>query len=117
MLPAYARMREFFEALPWWRLEPHPELVTGESKALPVAENGKALAAALCLAEPGVRYVVYLRQGGTATLQLAAGDYRVARFNPRTSQTVKLSTAAGDTAWTSPPVPDTENWVFLVEKK
>lgn len=39
MLTAYARMRGFFESFPWWKLEPHPELVTGRSKALPVAEN------------------------------------------------------------------------------
>ena len=115
MLPGYARMRRFFEAMPWWKLEPHPELVTGESKALPVPENTKPLAPALCLAQPGERYVVYLRQGGTATVQLATGSYAVTRFNPRTGQSAKLGNAPGGAAWTTPAVTDTENWLFTLE--
>ena len=115
MLPGYARMRRFFEAMPWWKLEPHPELVTGESKALPVPENTKPLAPALCLAQPGERYVVYLRQGGTATVQLATGSYAVTRFNPRTGQSAKLGNASGGAAWTTPAVTDTENWLFTLE--
>ena len=83
--------------MPWWKLEPHPELVTGESKALPVAENTKPIAAALCLAQPGERYVIYLRQGGTATVQLAAGNYSVTRFNPRTGRPVSTDAIAGVT--------------------
>jgi hypothetical protein len=116
MLAGYGRMRTFFERSAWWKLEPHPDLVTGESKALPVIEGGKPIAAALLLAEPGERYVVYLRQGGTATVKLAAGTYSVERFNPRTGQSVKLAAANGGAAWTTPAVPDTENWVFLLEK-
>ncbi len=116
MLAGYRRLRSFFESIPWWQLEPRPDLVTGESKALPVPENTKPLTAALCLAQPGERYVAYLRQGGTATLQLAAGTYAVTRFNPRTGQSVKLDRAKGGAAWTTPAVPDTENWAFLLAR-
>lgn len=117
MLAGYGRMRAFFERFAWWKLEPRPDLVSGQSKALPVAEGGKPLAAALCLAQSGERYVIYLRQGGTATLQLAAGSYTVERFNPRSGESLKLASTAGGAAWTTPAVPDTENWVFLVERK
>jgi hypothetical protein len=117
MLAAYARMRSFFESFAWWKLEPHPELVAGESKALPVIESGAPIAPALCLAQPGERYVIYLRQGGTATLQLAAGRYAVKRYNPRTGLSVSAGEAEGSRTWTSPAVADTEPWVFLLEKK
>lgn len=115
MLAGYGRMRSFFERLEWWKLEPRPDLVNAESKALPVVENSKPIAAALCLTELGKRYVIYLRQGGTATLQLPAGHYTVERFNPRTGQSVNLPTVSGAAAWTTSALPDTENWVFLVK--
>ncbi|HZO84540.1 MAG TPA: DUF4038 domain-containing protein, partial [Verrucomicrobiae bacterium] len=115
MLEGYARMRAFFEKFEWWKLEPHPELVSAESKALPVAEGSKSLAPALCLAQPGERYVTYLRQGGTATVKLAPGRYAVRRFNPRTAEYQKVAPAI-DTPWTTPPVPDTEPWAFIIER-
>ena len=117
MLSGYARLRNFFESFNWWKLEPRPDLVTGESQALPVPENSKPIAPALCLAQPGERYVIYLRQGGTATVQLAAGSYAVTRFNPRTGSAVKLGWVVGGAAWTTPAVPDTENWAFLLERR
>lgn len=117
MLAGYGRMRDFFESFDWWKLEPHPGLVTGESRALPVAENAPPLAAALCLAQPGERYVIYLRQGGTAVVQLAAGNYAVKRFNPRTGHSVNLAMINGGGAWTTPAVPDTENWVLTLEAR
>jgi hypothetical protein len=115
MLEGYARLRAFFEKFEWWKLEPHPELVDGESKALPVVESGKPIAPALCLAQPGERYVIYLRQGGTATLKLAPGRYTVRRFNPRTAEYQKVAPAI-DAPWTAPAVPDTEPWVFILER-
>jgi hypothetical protein len=117
MLVGYARMRGFFERFSWWKLEPHPELVSGESVALPVVEGGSPIAPALCLAEPGQRYVLYLRQGGTATLQLSPGHYRVELYNPRSGASVKLADAPGGSTWTSPRVKDTEDWVFLLERR
>jgi hypothetical protein len=101
----------------WWKLDPHPELVTGKSKALPVIESGAPIAPALCLAQPGERYVIYLRQGGTATLQLAAGRYAVKRYNPRTGLSVSAGEANGGNAWTLHELSDTKPWVLLLEKK
>jgi hypothetical protein len=115
MLDGYARLRGFFEKFEWWKLEPHPELVIGQSKALPVVEGGKAVAA-LCLAEPGERYVIYLRQGGTATVQLAPARYAVRRFSPSTGKYETVPPAT-DTPWSTPLVPDTEPWVFLIQRR
>jgi hypothetical protein len=50
-------MASFLRSLPWWELDPHPELVT---------EN----ASRYCAAIPGKRYVVYLRWGGAAKIDL-----------------------------------------------
>lgn len=117
MLAGYARLRDFFGRFDGRKLEPRPDLVTGESPALPVVEKGWPIAPALCLAEEGVRYVIYLRAGGTATVSLAPGSYRVERFNPRTGASLKLPDAPGDAPWTSPLMPDTEPWVMLLERK
>ena len=115
MLTGYARMRSFFERFAWWKLEPHPELVSGGNQALQVTEGGGPIAPALCLAELGHRYILYLRQGGTVSVMLAPGNYRVERFNPRTGAKVLLPTVNSDTTWTSPLMPDTEDWVLLLE--
>lgn len=117
MLKGYGWLRAFFERFAWWKLAPRPDLVGGESQALPVIENGPAIAPALCLAKPGECYVIYLRAGGRANVSLAPGKYRVERYNPRTSESAKLPDATGGAAWTSPAVPDTENWVFWLENK
>lgn len=116
MFEGYARLRNFFEALQWWRLAPHSELASGESKALPVVENGPAIAPVLLLADPGQLYVAYLRAGGAATLKLEPGNYRVDRFNPRTGETRRIASLIQGPSWTSPAVPDTENWVFTLTR-
>ena len=112
MLKGYARMREFFESFEWWKLEPRPDLVNSN---------------AMCLAEMGRRYVVYLPDGGRSKLALDDNinafkwGYDVRRFNPRTAEYRGLPKALlgphGEAAaWTSPPMPKNENWVFLLER-
>lgn len=89
MLNLYAIMKNFFESFPWWRLNPHPELAEG----------------AMCLAEPGVRYLVYLPDGAPEPkLSTEPGDYSRRWFNPR----------CGSYA-TSPD--DQGDWVLLVERQ
>jgi hypothetical protein len=50
-------MGRYLRDLPWWKLEPHPELVL---------EN----ASPYCLADPGHEYIFYLRYGGSVKLDL-----------------------------------------------
>lgn len=71
----------------------------------------------LCLASPGNRYVVYLSQGGTATLELAGGDYKTRWFNPRSGRSLKGKGKASGPLWTSPPAPDEEDWALLIERR
>jgi len=50
-------LARFFKTLPWWQLEPHPELVSDSPSPF-------------CAAVPGQTYVVYLRYGGSAQVDL-----------------------------------------------
>ncbi|HZP80668.1 MAG TPA: DUF4038 domain-containing protein [Chthonomonadaceae bacterium] len=100
MLDGYAHLYDFFTGFDWWKLEPRPDLAHG----------------ALCLAEPGQRYIVYLPQGGSATLQAAPGSYRASWFNPRTGTTRALPDATFP-GWTCPPAPDTDDWALHLERR
>jgi hypothetical protein len=103
MLKGYARMRNFFERFEWWQLEPRPNLVSSN---------------AMCLAEWGKRYVVYLPDGGSARLQLTGErikwDFDVKSYNPRTGKYAPRGPASGQ--WVSPQMPKNEDWVFLIER-
>ncbi len=59
--------RTFMQSLPFWKMEPHNELVTGK---------------AFCLAKPGRAYALYLPTGGAVSINLPAGIYDVAWWNP-----------------------------------
>ena len=52
-----AFMARFLKSIQWWRLEPHPELVSD-------------YAARFCSAVPGKEYVVYMRWAGALKLDL-----------------------------------------------
>ncbi|MGI8783652.1 MAG: DUF6298 domain-containing protein [Acidobacteriota bacterium] len=93
-----------------------------------------------CLAQPGVEYVIYAPAGGGFTVDLAMAKdkvFQVRWYNPRTGVFEAAEAIAGGNgsqgfrapfegdavlhlatlATTTPAVPDTENWVFLVERK
>jgi uncharacterized protein DUF5060 len=107
MLKGYAHLRNFFERVEWWKLEPRPDLVSSN---------------ALCLAETGKRYVVYLPDGGSAWLnsQLSISKgfaaFEVTRFDPRSGKLSRLETTTAEN-WPSPQMPKNENWVFLLEPR
>lgn len=52
-------LARFLKGIPWWKLEPHPELLS-------------EYPAPFCAAEPGERYVAYLRFGGAVKVDLRA---------------------------------------------
>jgi len=94
-------LHTFFTSLPWWLLDPHDERVT--------ANGGYAY----CLADAGKIYVVYVVGGKGAILKPDNGEYSVARYDPRTGQSIELPAVAGDLV---PLVaPDHQDWVFLVK--
>jgi hypothetical protein len=99
MLKGYAHMAHFFASFEWWKAEPHDELVN----------NG-----ALCLAEPGRLYAIYLPHGGRVTARLEAGRYEVKWFNPRSGEYSDVPAADGP-LWTSLSATDRSDWVILLK--
>jgi uncharacterized protein DUF5060/uncharacterized protein DUF4038/collagenase-like protein with putative collagen-binding domain len=63
------------------------------------------------LAAAGAEYVVYAAVGGTFTVDLAAGSYEAARFNPRDGSSVSLGTVPGGRVQ-SFTMPDFNDWVL-----
>lgn len=100
LLESHQKLAEFFEAFEYWRLEPVPV----EHDRLRV------------LAEPGVRYVVYLPNGGRELVKLAAGGYRVRRYDPASGTWTAENAAVGGENWTTPDSPAGIDTVFLLEK-
>ena len=71
-----------------------------------------------CLAKPGDTYAVYLPEGGTTNLSLAAGTYTVRWYNPRSSGellhgSVANVTGPGMVPLGSPPDNSDKDWVIL----
>jgi hypothetical protein len=103
MLDGYKKMVEFFESIPYWKMEP----LAPQSPIKPDAPR--------VLAERGVRYVVYLPAGGQHTVALAAGEYRARSYDPRTGLWSSPVTVAGE-QWTTPAAPAGVDIVYLLEK-
>ncbi|MBN2507720.1 MAG: hypothetical protein JXQ71_13610, partial [Verrucomicrobia bacterium] len=100
MLHGYAHLVDFFTRFEWWKGAPSNALVSG---------------GAFCLAEPGQTYAVYLSASAVVTLKLAAGEYRVRRFNPRTGNWTDLPPARGP-IWTTLASPDPGDWAYLLQR-
>ena len=99
MLKGYACMKDFFESIDWWTLEPAPELVNEGVR---------------CLAQKGRMYVLYLPEGGKATIKLEGGPYAAKLFNPRTGRWFEKG-EVNSSSWTSPLMVDTEDWIILLQ--
>lgn len=72
-----------------------------------------------CLAHPGKEYLIYLPDGGEATIDLSAasGTLKVEWFNPRTSAATEGGTTQGGSLRTF-RAPDAGDWVLrLVENR
>jgi hypothetical protein len=100
---------EFFHAqLPFWEMEPANGLAAG---------NG-----ALVLAKPDAVYAVYLPEGGTATLKIGAGTYRVDWYNPRSGGALRSGDVAevkgpGAVSLGDPPADARQDWAVLIHRR
>jgi hypothetical protein len=108
-MPGAEQMRylsQFFEAIPWWRLEPDPALV--RSPANKQVERWITASRA----PDGTLAVVYLPAGGAVTLDTSrlADSYHASWFNPRTGAAQPANMNAGQFA-----APDAQDWVLLVQ--
>ena len=117
-------VRKFFSARPWWKLEPHDELLTapverGEEEDVVVDRSGRPPRTTYwALAEPGRQYIAYVRGlRGVCTLALgrsaSLATYTVRRFDPRTGEYTPLGDHQGQGP-VSLQTPDEQDWVFEV---
>ena len=101
MLKGYEHMVDFFTSFEWWKTEPHDELVN----------NG-----AMCLAQPGEIYAIYLPKEGKVTVKLEPGTYTASWFSAFTGQKIALPPVQGP-SWTSPQTPGWLDWAILLQKQ
>jgi uncharacterized protein DUF4038/uncharacterized protein DUF5060/zinc carboxypeptidase/collagenase-like protein with putative collagen-binding domain len=97
-----ALLYDFFQSLPYWRMEPLQEYVRGD---------------ALCFAARGEVYAIYLPHGGEILVSLELSDkLQTARwFNPR-SGAFQPAASSGSGPWRSFIAPDREDWTLLVSR-
>ena len=86
--------------------------------------NGKHDNSRYCFAKPNDSYLVYLPDGGAATLDLtnAAGQYTVEWFDPRSGGPLRRGTIPGVNGGAEadlgmPPDSPGEDWLVLVRRR
>lgn len=105
----------FFKRIDWWKLAPHPELVTEYPQPF-------------CLADPGKEYVIYLRYGGVAKVQLGSNaigkQISYCWFDPATGKYQDTKTVAGDTNLEfkcpiskASSVAENKDWVLFIKEE
>lgn len=104
LLDGYRGLAKFFQSIPYWKLEP----------VLPT--QGSKPAQARVLAEPGVRYVVYVPDGSQQTVQLGAGSYRCRKYGPTDMKWADLADAQGE-SWTTPLSESQADVAYLLERR
>ena len=103
-------------ALDFFRNEKIPFAEMSSANALignPENENTR-----FCFAKPGEIYLVYLPNGGEATLDLsnASGDFSLRWFNPRDGSWEESSTTVKAGAAAKLSAPDKEDWLAVIRK-
>jgi hypothetical protein len=115
-LPGAVQMqhvRAVMESLTWWKLEPHPELVT----------VGFGIEA-YCAAIPGLEYMIYVTGKCRIRVMLPPGieRYEAKWFNPRIGEWLKITEQfikanhSFDQLWTTPLTPDDNDWVLVLKR-
>ena len=103
MLKGYGHIVDFFTSIPWWTTNPNNNLVDNQ---------------ALCLADPGKVYIVYIAQGGKIQIEMLSGQYTAKWFNPRNGAwTLLPAVEVKRRSWTSPEAENSEDWVLLLRKR
>jgi hypothetical protein len=104
MLTGYQYLKNFFESLEWWKLNP----VTEQGSFVP--ENARILR------EEGVCTVVYLPQGGSVDCAIVPTMTSTQWYNPRTGESLPavMETSKG-LIWESPDMGEND-WVLLIRE-
>ena len=114
---AIGHMAKFLKGIEWWKLEPHPELVSVYPQPF-------------CSADPGKEYVVYMRYGGGLKLDMSPATpdepFEYSWLDPRTGETLEGACitpgkehmfVAPGTLPTNPYMWQPIGWVLHVKKK
>lgn len=123
------KVKQFFTALEYWKLEPHDQLLQcaaarTDDRVTRVDLAGRNLTlnqapvtTYWCLAEPGRAYAVYIR-GTREPVSLrtdGSGKWAVERFDPRSGAKYK-ATATVDDGRIQLIAPDDQDWAFVVRR-
>ena len=96
-------MADFIEErqVAFWRMAPHDDLLAGEPTLI------------YWLAEPDREYIIYFVRGGTATLDIPAGDFEAVWYSPRNGayRDEKGVRTGGSQSFTAP---DDKDWVLHI---
>jgi len=111
-------VRRVFLPTPWWKLQPHDDLLACET---PRGKEGKEFERLTppattywCLADPGRQYLIYARGLSAAVkVDLKAGPLSAMQFNPRTGERKDLGSNSGKEIFEFRP-PDEQDWVVLL---
>jgi hypothetical protein len=113
-------LKELFSRMDWWKLEPHDEILRSEAGRTSDRKHLNRPAPPertyWCLAEPGRRYVVYVR-GTTLPVEMDLGMISLARvrlYDPRTGKSRQLQ-AQSKGSTLDLVCPNEQDWVFLID--
>ncbi len=136
---------KFFRKMKWWRLYPHPEMLTGREETpaerrrrqktedavlgtgggggprrnpdQPRSNGRRPAGPQFLLADPGKEYVAYLERGGHITLDLIdmPGRIHFVWFNPATGQSQEQPDLEGGD-YTVFVAPDKNDWVLSLSR-
>ena len=98
----------FHDYLPFWEMSPANESASGSGP--------------LVLAKPDTVYAVYLPGGGTTSLKIGAGTYRIDWYNPRIGGTLQSGSIVtvkgpGRVALGHPPAEARQDWAVLIRRE
>ncbi len=96
------RLVEFFASkrIEYWKMTSHNELLKTANRTY-------------LLAEPCREYVAYAADGGSFSIDLAAGNYDVLRYDPQTGRETRLEKVSGG-APRAFKMPDSNDWVIYL---
>ncbi|GMW02137.1 MAG: hypothetical protein AMXMBFR84_32730 [Candidatus Hydrogenedentota bacterium] len=114
-----ANARAFLEALPFWEMEPMPELLAGESEY--TGTNNTVTGQVF--AKHGEVYALYLpdtAQTGTLGFSGVEGEFTQRWYNPRTGEFAGETSSiigGGSVALGAPPGDAGEDWAVLITRR
>lgn len=113
-------IKSIFGQTPWWKLQPHDELLACETPRGTDTRELDRIAPPTetywCLAEPGNQYLVYfrgLKSPLMVTIDAPAGPLTATQINPRTGERRVLGAASG--RFEVRP-PDDKDWIIHVAR-